>query len=310
MFDPNQCATSSISGWCGDVVTQDIFQRHVRSAQRRSNITPTKMRMPGQPQSKESDGRVCLCFRLAAAVEPKVVRTGKGRVTRKLRDAQETRERLRGKSGIQASGRKERAPQQEPPTDVDTSFCRTGVGTIQATANGRLANASFGLPTLNRIERISGERVPGVDDVSVVRSPLEPDDWSGRQSNEKGTVNGTASARRPHGLDVGTRCDCNKRQPRRRRFSDAVGSLSSVPLVIGATPRRVKPCKETSNQSVWRRASACGTFQPRHNQNRSSCWSNSSLFRLLESRVRKLTEQSQINSRGSVKTMQATMPKR
>ena len=79
------------------------------------------------------------------------------------------------------------------PTDVDTGNCRTGVGTIHVTANGRLAHASFGLPTLNRFESISGESSPGVDAVSVMRSPLEPDDGSGRHSNESGTADGTAS---------------------------------------------------------------------------------------------------------------------
>ena len=65
----------------------------------------------------------------------------------------------RGNLGIQAGGRKERPPQQETTTDVDTSYCRTGVGTIQATANGRLANASFRLPAQSNREHFERMRI-------------------------------------------------------------------------------------------------------------------------------------------------------
>ena len=39
-------------------------------------------------------------------------------------------------------------------------------------------------------------------------------------------------------------------------------------------------------------ASACGTFQPNHNQNRNSCWNSCSFCRLLASRVSKLSGRS------------------
>ena len=57
----------------------------------------------------------------------------------------------------------------------------------------------------------------------------------------------------------------------------------SVPSCSAAQP----PETQTS---VGRRASACGTSQPNNNQNRIFHWSNFSLFRLLESRARKLSE--------------------
>ena len=57
----------------------------------------------------------------------------------------------------------------------------------------------------------------------------------------------------------------------------------SVPSCSAAQP----PETQTS---VGRRASACGTSQPNNNQNRIFHWINFSLFRLLESRARKLSE--------------------
>ena len=88
------------------------------------------------------------------------------------------------------------------PQTLTPGTCRTGVGTIQATANGRLAHASFGLSTRNLLESISGECSPGVDDVSVMLSPLESDDRSGRHSNKSGTANGTDLSQHHHVLDV------------------------------------------------------------------------------------------------------------
>ena len=43
------------------------------------------------------------------------------------------------------------------------------------------------------MEGVSGERIPGVDDVSVMWSPLESKDGPGRHSGENGIDNGTTS---------------------------------------------------------------------------------------------------------------------
>ena len=59
--------------------------------------------------------------------------------------------------------------------------------------NGRLGNADFGLSALHRTESVSRERRPGMDDVSVMWSPLESKDETGRRSGEDGTVNRTTS---------------------------------------------------------------------------------------------------------------------
>ena len=53
------------------------------------------------------------------------------------------------------------------PTDGDSGNCSTGAGNIQATANGRLAHAVSDCSTSDRIDSISGESVPGVDDASL-----------------------------------------------------------------------------------------------------------------------------------------------
>ena len=114
---------------------------------------------------------------------------------RKWREAQETRDRLRPliKSGPTGCREERPIPQQETLADSDTSHRRPGVGAIQATATGRLADAGFGLSALHRTKSISGECVPGVDGVSVMWSPLKPDDGPGRHSSEEETDNSTAS---------------------------------------------------------------------------------------------------------------------
>ena len=82
------------------------------------------------------------------------------------------------KSGPTALPGRQTKPQQETLADSDTSHRRPGVGAIQATATGRLVDADFGLPARHRTRGVSGERLHGVDDVSVLRSPLELDDGS------------------------------------------------------------------------------------------------------------------------------------
>ena len=100
-------------------------------------------------------------------------------------------------SGVQANDRQD--SQQETATDVNTSDRQTRVRTIEA--SGRLADASFGLSTPNRFETVSGECSTGVDDVSVMRSPLGSEDRSGRHSNKSVTDNLVAGIRK----GVGTR---------------------------------------------------------------------------------------------------------
>ena len=182
--------------------------------------------------------------------------------------------------------------------DAGSTGDKTGVGTIQATTNGRLAHASFGLSTLYRLESVSGECSSGLDDVSVMRSPLKSDDRNGRHSDKGGTDNCTTSVSTT--MPWMWKDDAlATRLTRRRRFSVAVGfscakkdgarttycgitCFTVCALVFGGA---------TSGESD--NANGCrisGTFQPRPNQNRISHWNNFSLFRLLESRARKLSE--------------------
>ena len=89
---------------------------------------------------------------------------------RKLREAQETRNRLRS------------ANQEQ---QVASNY-RSRSGSVQTTTNGRLDNEYFGLSASYRTESVSRECIPGVDDVSVMWSPLESKDGPGRHSGEDG----------------------------------------------------------------------------------------------------------------------------
>ena len=73
---------------------------------------------------------------------------------RKLREAQETRNRLRSANQEQQVAER-KIPQPETLTHSDTSDHRSGSGTIQTTTNGRLGSADFGLSALHRTERFA-----------------------------------------------------------------------------------------------------------------------------------------------------------
>ena len=144
---------------------------------------------------------------------------------RKLREAQETRNRLRSANQEQqVAGRHRKIPRPETLADSDTSDHRSRSGTIQTTTNGRLGNADFGLSALHRTESVSREYILGMDDVSVMWSTSESKDGPGRHSGEDGADNRSTSSDFSV-QDVHQRRDCNRWQTKRRHSSDAVGFL-------------------------------------------------------------------------------------
>ena len=201
---------------------------------------------------------------------------------------------------------------------VMAGTCRPGVATFQATANGRLAHAGFGLSALDRTKRVLGERVLGMDGVSVMRSPLEPEDGPGRHPSDEGTDNDTATVGAPFAkiwVDDATTADDQqdgdvfRMQPfptvqKGGARTTCYGTCFTVCALVfcGATLGGAGDVGGLRFRRLGR-ASACGTFQPNHNQNRNSCWNSYSFFRLLASRVSKLSGRSyrcfQIHSRRS-----------
>ena len=91
-----------------------------------------------------------------------------------------------GGSGTTGCREERKIPQPETLADSDTSNHRLRSGAIQTTTNGRLGNAGFGLSAFHRTESVSRERIPGMDDVSVMWTPLESKDGPGRHSGEDG----------------------------------------------------------------------------------------------------------------------------
>ena len=75
-------------------------------------------------------------------------------------------------SGTTGCGEERKIPQPETLADSDTSDDRSRSGSVQTTTNGRLGNEDFGLSASYRTESVSRECIPGVDDVSVMWSPL------------------------------------------------------------------------------------------------------------------------------------------
>ena len=113
---------------------------------------------------------------------------------RKLREAQETRNRLRSANQEQqVAGSKGKYRNQKPSPTVIPATIDRDLEAIQTTTNGRLGNADFGLSALHRTKSVSRERIPGMDDVSVMWSPLESKDGPERHSGEDGTDNRTTS---------------------------------------------------------------------------------------------------------------------
>ena len=96
-------------------------------------------------------------------------------------------------SGTTGCGEERKIPQPETLADSDTSDDRSRSGSVQTTTNGRLGNADVGLSAPYRTESVSRECIPGVDDVSVMWSPLESKDGPGRHSGKDGTDNRSTS---------------------------------------------------------------------------------------------------------------------
>ena len=114
---------------------------------------------------------------------------------RKLREAQETRNRLRSANQEQqVAGTKGKHRNQKPSFRVIPSDHRSRFGSVQTTTNGRLGNADFGMSALYRTESVSRECIPGMDDVSVMWSTLESKDGPGRHSGEDGAGNRSTSS--------------------------------------------------------------------------------------------------------------------
>ena len=107
-------------------------------------------------------------------------------------EAQETRNRLRSANQATIAGRRE-IPQPETLANSDTSDHRSSSGSVQTTTNGRLGNADFGLSAPCRTQSVSRECIPGMDNVSVMWSPLESKDGPGRHSGKDGTDNRSTS---------------------------------------------------------------------------------------------------------------------
>ena len=96
-------------------------------------------------------------------------------------------------SGTISCGEERKIPQPEILAHSDTSNYRSRSGSVQTTTNGRFCNADFGLSASYRTESVSRECKPGMDDVSVMRSPLESEDRPERHSGKDGADNRSTS---------------------------------------------------------------------------------------------------------------------
>ena len=96
-------------------------------------------------------------------------------------------------SGTTGCGKERKIPQPEALADSDPSDHRSVFGSVQTTTNRSLGNADFGLSAPCRTESVSRECIPGVDDVSVVWSPLESKDRPQRHSGKDGADNRSTS---------------------------------------------------------------------------------------------------------------------
>ena len=110
-------------------------------------------------------------------------------------------------SGTTGCGEERKTPQPETLADSDTSDYRSRSGSVQTTTNGRLGNADVGLSASYRTECVSPECIPGMDDVSVMWSPLESKDGPGRYSGEDGATSSDTSMSRMCIDDATTRDD-------------------------------------------------------------------------------------------------------
>ena len=126
-------------------------------------------------------------------------------------------------SGTTGCGEEREIPQPETLANSDTSDHRSRSGSVHTTTNGRLDNADFGFSAPCRTESVSRECTPGMDDVSVMWSPLESKDRPGRHSGKDGTDNRSTSTDTSlyrMCIDDATATDD---KTKRRRSSDAVG---------------------------------------------------------------------------------------
>ena len=96
-------------------------------------------------------------------------------------------------SGTTGCGEERKIPQPETLAYSDKSNNRSRSGSVQTTTNGRLGNADFGLSASHRTESVSRECISGMDDVSVMRSPLESKDRPGRHSGKDRADNRSTS---------------------------------------------------------------------------------------------------------------------
>ena len=96
-------------------------------------------------------------------------------------------------SGTTGCGEGRKIAQPETLADSDTSKHRSRFGSVQTTTNGRLGDADLGLSACYRTASVSRECIPGMDDVSVMWSTLEPKDLQGRHSGEDGADNRSTS---------------------------------------------------------------------------------------------------------------------
>ena len=99
-----------------------------------------------------------------------------------------------GESGTTGCGEEREIPQPEILADSDISDHRSRSGSVQTTTNGRLGNADFGLSAPSRTESVSRECETGINDVSVMWSPLESKDGPGRHSGKDGNDNRSTSS--------------------------------------------------------------------------------------------------------------------
>ena len=96
----------------------------------------------------------------------------------KLREAQETRNRLRSANQEQqVAGEERKIPQPETfqPTVIPATIDRD-LDPSKRPPTGELGNADLGLSTSYRTESVSRECISGMDDVSVMWSTLESKD--------------------------------------------------------------------------------------------------------------------------------------
>ena len=128
-----------------------------------------------------------------------------------------------GRSGVPANDRQEL--QQEDSTDLDAGDGEKRFGIIEATANGRLAHANVGLPTPDRVESVSGESSPGMDDAYCRAEPVGVGRQERTTSKQRRGCHLHNLSRHHQAPAVEKPCDSNKQQTRRRCLSVAVHFL-------------------------------------------------------------------------------------